>query len=371
MRVPTHLHAPSRGSAAGSRSAAGRRPARYALSLRSTRAGRRWALVAICFTFACLAIAGVAAATGSAKTSATAARRGARAHAAASTYRFGISDYEPSTFSDPRVGELGVHLARDVVPWNAALNKRDRAELSAWLYAVKQAYHVTPFITFQHADNNGSAPSPGEFLYAFRRFRKLFPWVTEFSPWDEATHTSQPTAYHPYLAAAYYNVLAANCRGCQVTAPDVLDADGNVEGWIRAFLRRAHPYPQIWPFNPYHSISDGSPELIENFLAAVHGQVWFSEVGGVVWWRYKGRLIEHGESYAARVARNIFKLAKLSGRITRVYYYHWRSPGTPRRSKKATWDAGLVRSNGAARPAMYVVASELHRYFQKSIPKIF
>jgi hypothetical protein len=293
--------------------------------------------------------------------------------ATAANYRFGLSDYEPKTFSDPRVGELGVHLARDVVPWNAALNKRDLANVTVWLDAVKHAYHITPFITFQHADNNGRAPTPGQFLNAFRRFRKLFPWVTEFSPWDEATHSTQPTAHNPWLAASYYNVLAANCHGCEITAPDILDSDGNVEAWVGSFLERAHPYPKIWPYNPYHSISVGSPALIENFLAAVHGQVWFSEVGGVVWWRFKGTLINHGEAYAARVAHNIFTFAALSSRITRIYYYHWRSPGTPRAkaARKATWDAGLVKPNGAARPALYVVAEELHRHFQRSIPKIF
>jgi len=292
--------------------------------------------------------------------------------ATAATFRFGLSDYEPSTFADPRVAELGVHLARDVVPWNVALKRRDLARATAWLKAVRKAYHVTPFITFQHADNNGRAPSPAQYLAAFLRFRKLFPWVKEFSPWNEATHASQPTQRHPKLAAEYYNVLAAHCHGCEITAPDTLDADGNIEAWIETFLQTAHPRPTIWPFNPYSSISTGNPALIENFLAAVSGQVWFSEVGGVVWWRFKGRLIDHGEAYAARVAKNIFQLAKLSPRITRVYYYHWRSPGNPRRgARKATWDAGLVRSNGSARPALYVVAQELHRYFQKSVPKIF
>ena len=62
------------------------------------------------------------------------------------------------------MGELGVHLARDVVPWNAVLNKRDLANVTAWLDAVKHAYHITPFITFQHADNNGRAPTPGTVL---------------------------------------------------------------------------------------------------------------------------------------------------------------------------------------------------------------
>jgi hypothetical protein len=305
---------------------------------------------------ACVAVAGLASAG-----SASAAR-----------LRFGLSDYEPATFSDPRVAELGVHLARDVVPWNAVFNKRDLAHVTAWLNAVKHAYHLTPFITFQHADNNSRAPSPGQFLAAFLRFRRLFPWVKEFAPWDEATHATQPTARDPWLAARYYNVLAAHCRGCEITAPDILDSDGNVEAWIASFLERAHPYPKFWPFNPYHSVSTDDPTAVENLLAAVRGQIWFSEVGGVVWWRFKGRLIYHGSAYSARVARNIFTLAALSPRITRVYYYHWRSPGSPYKlSRKFTWDAGLIDAYGRARPALAILARELHRHVQTSIPKIF
>jgi hypothetical protein len=287
------------------------------------------------------------------------------------SFRFGLSDYEADTFSDPRVGELGVHLARDVIPWNAALNKRDLAHATAWLNAVKHAYHITPFITFQHADDNGSAPSPSRFLRAFLRFRHRFPWVKEFSPWDEATHATQPTQRHPKLAAEYYNLMVSHCPGCEIAAPDILDTDG-FEAWIETFLQTARPTPKIWPFNPYGSVATNNSARIERFLAITKGQVWFSEVGGVVWWRFKGHLIQHGEAYAARVAKNTFRFAKLSSRITRVYYYHWRSPGNPHRlPKRVTWDSGLVRSNGAPRPALLVVARELHRYIQKRIPKIF
>jgi hypothetical protein len=291
--------------------------------------------------------------------------------ATAAGFRFGLSDYEADTFSDPRVGELGVHLARDVIPWNAALDKRDLAHATAWLNAVKHAYHITPFITFQHADDNGSAPSPSRFLRAFLRFRHLFPWVKEFSPWDEATHATQPTQRHPKLAAEYYNLMVSHCPGCEIAAPDILDTDG-FEAWIETFMQTAHPKPTIWPFNPYGSVATNDSARIERFLAITKGQVWFSEVGGVVWWRFKGRLITHSEAYAAQVAKTTFRFAKLSSRITRVYYYHWRSPGNPHRlPKRVTWDSGLVRSNGAPRPALLVVARELHRYIQKRIPKIF
>jgi hypothetical protein len=287
--------------------------------------------------------------------------------ASAVSFQFGLADYEPATFSDPRVAELGVHTARDVVPWNVALVSRDRAAVSAWLAAVQRA-GITPVITFQHADNNGRAPTPAQFLRAFLRFRALFGSVTEFCPWDEATHAGQPTARRPRLAAQYYNAIASHCAGCEVTAPDTLDADGNIEGWIGQFLRTARPYPKVWPINPYISVSTDNSRAIRRLLSYVHGQVWFSEVGGIVWWRFHGRLIYHGIAYAGRVVKNIFRLASISPRITRVYYYHWRSPGTPHSAKKSTWDAGLVSVNGAARPTLLAVAKALHRQLQTTTP---
>jgi hypothetical protein len=287
--------------------------------------------------------------------------------ASAAAFSFGLADYEPATFSDPRVAELGIRTARDVVPWNVAVVPRDRAAMSAWLAAVQQA-GIVPLITFQHADDNGRAPTQAQFLRAFLRFRALFAGVSEFCPWDEATHAGQPTARHPRLAAQYYNAIASHCPGCVVTAPDTLDADGNIERWIGAFLRTARPYPKVWPLNPYRSVSTDSSRPIRALLSFVHGQVWFSEVGGIVWWRFHGRLIYHGEASAVRSTKNIFKLASISPRITRVYYYHWRSPGTPKSAKKSTWDAGLVSASGAARPALLAVAKALRRHLEMTPP---
>jgi len=238
---------------------------------------------------------------------------------------------------------------------------RDRAAVSAWLNAARLA-GISPLITFQHADGGGRAPTQAQFLADFLRFRSLFPWVTEFVPWDEATHPGQPTAHNPKLAALYYNAIVAHCPACLVTAPDTLDSDADVEQWIRAFLKTARPYPRIWPFNPYESASRDDPAAIIALLRSVHGQVWFSEVGGIVWWRLRGRLIYNGQAYAAQVTANIFKLARLSSRITRIYYYHWRSPGNPHRlASRFTWDAGLVSAGGIARPSLLVLAKALHR----------
>lgn len=285
--------------------------------------------------------------------------------------RFGLSDYEAKNFADPRVSELGIKLARDVVPWDAALRRGERTGIAQWLASVRK-HKLIPFITFESSPYTRRAPSPGSYLHAFLGFRRLFPWVKEFSPWDEANHSSQPIDRNPHLGALYYNELAAHCPGCEITAPDLLDSDANFERWALEFARYAHPYPKIWPFNPYSSIGTDNPSRVEQMLQAVRGQVWFSEVGGVVWWKFRGRLIYHGPAYAARVAHYIFDLAKVSSRITRIYYYHWRSPGVPgHTSRKARWDAGLIDAYGRARPALWVVAQQLHRRVQGTIPKVF
>ena len=140
------------------------------------------------------------------------------AASASAQARFGLSDYEPRNFSDPRVAQLGIHLARDVVPWDAALRRSERAGVSEWLDAVRKR-HLIPFITFESSPVSRRAPSPGSYLHAFLAFRKQFGWVKEFSPWDEANHASQPIYRNPHLGALYYNAIAAHCPGCEFSFP--------------------------------------------------------------------------------------------------------------------------------------------------------
>jgi hypothetical protein len=86
-------------------------------------------------------------------------------------------------------------------------------------------------------------------------------------------------------------------------------------------------------------------------LRAVKGDIWLTEVGGLVKRRTpdgpgKARLKE-GVQHAAKVTTYIFdRLARVSPRITRVYLYHWNSEGP-----RSTWDSGLVDDKGRARPA--------------------
>src|SRR5205814_1546285 len=69
-------------------------------------------------------------------------------------------------------------------------------------------------------------PSAAQFRQAFLAFRKRYPDVRVYSPWNEINHKSQPTARHPGRAAAYYEVVRDNCPGCTIVAADVLDQAG-------------------------------------------------------------------------------------------------------------------------------------------------
>jgi hypothetical protein len=55
--------------------------------------------------------------------------------------------------------------------------------------------------------------------------------------------------------------------------------------------------------------------------------------------------------------RWVFRLAALSSRVKRIYFYHWTPPTTP----GATWDSALLGPTGAPRPAYSVVRNWLLR----------
>ncbi len=298
----------------------------------------------------------------------------AHATAPASSYRFGLSDYEPSTFSDPRVGELGVHLARDVVPWNVALDKRDLAQVTAWLDAVKHAYHIIPLITFQHADNNDPAPSPAQFLKAFLRVPQAVPLGERVRPLGRGHPRDAAHRPPPWLAAEYYNALAANCRGCEITAPDILDSDGNVEAWVGSVPRTRPPISEDLALQPLqqrqHRQSRADRKLPRGDARA--GVVQRDRRSRVVALQRQADRPRRSVS-RRRVAENIFRLAKLSPRITRIYYYHWRSPGHSEGQGGQEGDLGCRAHEGQRRGAPGAVRGgrELHRSIQRSIPKIF
>jgi hypothetical protein len=286
-----------------------------------------------------------------------------RAHAA-SQLLIGISDNHPTTFTDPRFRWLGMSVARLVVPWDIVKRRTELGWESGWLQAARAA-GVSPLIVFDKDPSHPrSLPSPTAYYKAVKAFMALFPWVHDYSAWNEENHYLEPTSRDPRRAAQYFNLFAKLCATCNVTAADVLDIS-NMAEWTRKFLRYAHR-PRLWGLHNYTDLSAGSHTRTSQFLSIVPGTVWFTETGGVVW-RYehpnsgrRGYFIVHSESYAAEVAGHLVALAHVSSRVTRIYYYQWRVPYTLGWARahhaRLSWDSGVLRPDCSIRPAFGVIA---------------
>jgi hypothetical protein len=263
-------------------------------------------------------------------------------------------------FASPYFQALHVRISRLIVPWDVIRHHSDLTSADLWLRAARQL-HVEPLVTFNYArgcyDAHGHVPhvakcrlpSVARYRQAFLAFRSRHPEVHVYSPWNEINHRSQPTFRDPRRAAEFYNVVRDHCPGCTIVAADVLDQKGFV-AYLRQFRRYAKGDPRIWGLHNYLDSNNYTETGTKAMLAAVPGEVWLTETGGIV--KFKHR--PYNPARAAKATRFVFRLARLSGRITRVYIYQW--TGSPRRVR---FDAGLTGPNGIPRPAYYVVKDHI------------
>jgi hypothetical protein len=261
-----------------------------------------------------------------------------------------------------------VRVARIVVPWNIGRRPRELAWDSAWLQAARAA-GIRPLVVFNADPGHPNAlPSRSSYAAATDGFMRLFPWVRDYTPWNEENHPHQPTGSNPRRAADYYNELSSHCPACSITAADVLDIP-NMASWVRTFLRFAHR-PRLWGLHSYVDVGLASHERTSQLLKMVRGEIWFTEAGGVVWrWERpygskRALFVVHPENHAATLARRLLSLATISPRVTRVYYYQWRVPHTLRWARAhgdLSWDSGLLRPDCSTRPAFFVIARALGR----------
>jgi hypothetical protein len=276
---------------------------------------------------------------------------------------FAIGDQKPGLFTDPRLTWLGVRYARLIVPWDVMRSPSELAAVDLWMAGAKRR-QIAPLVAFdQSVQSPRLLPTPPQYLREFLAFQARYPWVHDYTPWNEENLNYKPISRHPGDAALYFNVLSAHCPGCNVVAADLLDLP-NMVRYARDVALLANN-PQLWGIHNYVDVKRYSARSTMALLAAVKGTIWFTEVGGVVWRkdRYKG-LVVNGEQSAARAAAWIFHLAKLSPRIRRIYYYQWRSVvslARARSSRTSTWDSGLIDSTGLPRPAFDVIARQLGR----------
>jgi hypothetical protein len=267
----------------------------------------------------------------------------------------GIADQKPQTFSDPLFRRLGVARSRLNTPWNSIFT--EPARLAEWLQAARAA-GVEPLIAFERARGNQcpaqpcSLPSVGQYSRAITAFHRRYPWVHLLQPWNEANSGTQPTGTHPERAAAYYEAVRKICPGCVITAADVLDSN-NLERWLGRFKAALHGTPTpLWGLHNYSDTNRFRSTGTKRMLASVKEEIWLTEAGGIVsFTTADGRTaLPYDEERAARAIRYLFRLARLSPRITRIYIYQWKIdfPGN-------RFDAGLLGPDGKPRPALRVL----------------
>jgi hypothetical protein len=275
----------------------------------------------------------------------------------------GIGEQHSAMFGDPRFSALDIRYARLAIGWNALESRSESRALATWLRAAR-ADGVHPLISFEHswiAGHHRQLPSAAAFARQFRLLHKRYPWVTDFAVWNEANYCGQPTCHSPGVVAAYYRLARVACPSCNVLASELLDVPGMVT-WVDR-VRQALGYePGLWGLHNYIGANRLSTASTRALLGATHGQIWFTETGGVVA-RHNHSSHDFPESaaHAATVTRFVFdRLVPLSPRVARVYLYQW-SAGTHRRE---SWDSGLIGPHGTPRPAFWVLVQELHRLGQ-------
>ena len=231
----------------------------------------------------------------------------------------GVADNSSQMFGDPRFLALGITDVRDDVPWNVLSRRSARRSLATWL-AAAQAAGMTPLITFDH--DNGSVatqrhlPTVKQFSNAFRQFRALYPWVTEFETWDEANFYLEGTSTNPKRAAQFYEVLRKDClelhdprrRTCSTCRPARATRSTS---WARTFVNLVHGQPPIWGINNYVGANRLETRHHGRCSDAVRGKIWFTETGGIVDRHNASKVgFPQNPNHAAKVDR--FILTKLA-----------------------------------------------------------
>lgn len=278
--------------------------------------------------------------------------------ASATTYAptVGIADNGPTMFANTDYTSLKTKISRKIIPYDFYHHPAERANLKAWMSGAKAA-GVEPLIAFNHSERNPTKlPTVSNFSASLRYLRKNYPELRAFSPWNEANHRSQPTRDYPQRAAQYYNAARKICTNCKIVAADVLD-QANMLPWITEFRKIAYK-PKIWGLHSYVDANHNRAyrnSSTNKFVKAVPGEIWLTEVGGIV---ALGTVYSYSESRANQGLKNTLRLALGDRRIKRVYLYSWFGTEQPHR-RPYLWDSGIASAGGVPRTTFFTLRSWL------------
>ena len=281
------------------------------------------------------------------------------APATALAYTTGIGDEQPAMFDSPYFKALHVRIARYIVPYDAADVPRDLAIARLWI-GKAEAQHIKPLIAFYHSRVSPTKmPDVAKYQREIKKFIADFPEIKEYQAWNEANRGNVPHLFSSPSAkqsAQYYLALRHEAgSGRTVVGLDVLDST-NISSTLRyiaQFKRYVGKHlPTIWGLHNYSDTNRFRNKGTKAVIAAVHGQVWLTETGGVVLFGHAFPNV-HGSGLrrAAKALSYMFTLANSNRAITRLYIFQWTGGGV----SGERFDAGLMNPNGTPRPGYNVV----------------
>ena len=279
------------------------------------------------------------------------------AAASAAPTAIGIGEQSPSIFQDPSWQKINSRDVRYIVAWDALRVPWQKAEVDAYLSAARDS-GARVLLGFSRSRSPKKSrrkylPSPSRLRREFLAFRSHYPWVREYLTWNEANHRGQPTWNRPDIVARYYDMLRRTCRSCTIVGPSVLDTLA-MPSWVQQVEKRTKHRVRIWGLHNYIDANRFRTRGTQSLLKATRktkAKIWFTETGGLVR-RDNGSRIEFADSkgHAVKATRQVEKLARLSRRVRRVYFYHWVAP-----DPDSTWDSALIDPRGRPRPSYKVV----------------
>jgi Glycosyl hydrolase catalytic core len=305
----------------------------------------------------------------------------AGAHAALTV---GIAENQPTLFSDPLFQGLGAKHVRVVMSYDVMTSGDDELQRVTDYLTAAQAAGIEPLVTFEHARGPATGcgaaknrrkrqcrlPSPRRYEREFKRFRKRFPLVRAYVPWNEINHVSQPTYRYPEAAAHFTRIVRRDCRGCTVVVADVLDRADKSRSktprfrstlrYIKRFRKALRAPRKICGLHNYSDVNRFRDRGTKQIVKALGcREIWLTETGGIFKFRASG--LGPSRARQLRATKYMFKLARRIKQVKRVYVYTWFGKVTPR------FDAGLV-AGGKARPAYAEVKKHLPRPKPKPPP---
>ena len=279
---------------------------------------------------------------------------------------FALSDLDSKPWND-----LKVRKTRVIVPWDIG-TKGDR-EYKDYFNKLREK-RIQPMIHFNKncPGRNCSLPSVSKFKSSFEKFLKRHGDFKVYGTWNEVNHGDQPTRREPKRAAEYFNAMQDVCtkRGkkCTIVGVDLLD-DGSEIKFLREWLKTAKK-PKYIGLHNYKDINDRKLTRTRNLFKAlkdpktgkVKYEIWLTEIGGINFFKTgKGKVVrKRSNERQAKVVQFLMDVLTKSkytkefqGRITRAYYYHWRSDGE---TDDVRFDSALLNPLGQTRPAYDVIA---------------